>query len=516
MAFKLTTFVRDVRDSRNEIDGVTRELLAVKGVLEIIADDIETSSRPLPSSLQEQLSGVISNCTHVVGEVDRCIRDHEGSRVQKGARWVAFGRGDMARLRSTLEAHKSTLNLAVEMISLTALRDVQQDTTVIKGNTDALVKDSKDLVDGTARILEAIAELQAKFPGTLDDDSRFFMLQRYLDGLTSYAETVCDDAETRFEDLTLQSLENSDAESSSSRVTNKATPTTAQQTLPSGPVLPRLALPDEAGDDLYNGAGSLSTALEDYFRSEAHDSNQKGPTRAESPDGESSVVRLLRDTNIQKPSLPSSEEESFSVNTVSSAKSLEASIIQGSGKSTLESESVSTRNQVPALSSFREDFDLLDGELSIYGRIPFAVAQCGAFLKDKGTTEQEGDSYDFNSPKILCREFNTPPFYGLGIKWHDYTCVDATRVLVRYFAWLCRMEKDAYHEFLEKVKSILGGLEHLADSHAESGGSREQIPSVLAAEITSSMAYFCEVIANRGEPTVVLFRAFELGRGYIR
>lgn len=119
MTWKLTAFVRDVRDARNEVEGVNQELLSLKSVLKkFISDDIESSSRPLPPSLLNQIEGVVSNCTHVVAQVDNCIQSHQGSRIVKGAKWVATGRGDMAKLRSTLEAHKSTLNLALDMISL--------------------------------------------------------------------------------------------------------------------------------------------------------------------------------------------------------------------------------------------------------------------------------------------------------------------------------------------------------------------------------------------------------------
>ncbi|KAK1990147.1 hypothetical protein LX36DRAFT_716969 [Colletotrichum falcatum] len=206
LAFNLTTFVRDVRDARSEIDAVSRELLSLKSVLELIADDFETAPRPPSDGLQKQISGVLSNCKIIVAEVDGCVQTHQGSRIQKGARWVAFGRGEMARLRATLEAHKTTLNLALDMLSLTTLRDVQQETTAVKQNTDALVKDTKDLVDATARIMEAIADLQSKLPGS----PRFFMLSRYLDELTTYAETVSDDAEARFESLTMRSADDSD------------------------------------------------------------------------------------------------------------------------------------------------------------------------------------------------------------------------------------------------------------------------------------------------------------------
>ena len=76
-------------------------------------------------------------------------------------------------------------------------REVKNDTTAIRDDTEAIRQD-------TAQILAEISRLQAKLP---DDEQSHgpsaFMLQRYLDNLTSYAETVVDDQDLGFEDLNL-------------------------------------------------------------------------------------------------------------------------------------------------------------------------------------------------------------------------------------------------------------------------------------------------------------------------
>ncbi|CAM1502852.1 Fc.00g076280.m01.CDS01 [Cosmosporella sp. VM-42] len=190
VAVALTVFVRDVRDARSDIDAVSAELNSLKTILELLVEDVETATRPMPPILETRISGVLSTCSRVIDDIQDCLNQHEGSRLQKRMRWVAVGKGDMEKLRSTLEAHKATLNLALDMISITTIQEVRDTTNDIKIDTTEIHKDTEDIKEDTARILEAIAELQARLPP--DDAPRFNMLQRYLDELTTYAESVID------------------------------------------------------------------------------------------------------------------------------------------------------------------------------------------------------------------------------------------------------------------------------------------------------------------------------------
>jgi hypothetical protein len=119
VSIEVTAFVRDVRDARSETDSVAHELLSLKTVLELLADDAsESSATPIPTGLAKQICGIMSNCNEVVTEIEKCLKQHEGSRIQKGIRWTTQGRGDMAKLRLSLEAHKSALEIALDMVAM--------------------------------------------------------------------------------------------------------------------------------------------------------------------------------------------------------------------------------------------------------------------------------------------------------------------------------------------------------------------------------------------------------------
>ena len=54
----------------------------------------------------------------VVAEIELTLNRQSGSRLAKAARWTAVGQGNISKLRSSLEAHKSALDIALDMVTL--------------------------------------------------------------------------------------------------------------------------------------------------------------------------------------------------------------------------------------------------------------------------------------------------------------------------------------------------------------------------------------------------------------
>ncbi|KAF8861307.1 hypothetical protein BDZ45DRAFT_740374 [Acephala macrosclerotiorum] len=110
--------------------------------------------------------------------------------------WVMGGKDDMAKLRSSLEAHKSALEIAFDMATMTIAREIKADTQEIRIDTSAIKAD-------TTQILAEIARLQLP-PQDVNQNTSGFMLERYPDNLTTHAETVCD---TVPDDLDMASID---------------------------------------------------------------------------------------------------------------------------------------------------------------------------------------------------------------------------------------------------------------------------------------------------------------------
>jgi hypothetical protein len=67
LSITISAFVREVRDARNDMDEVLRELVSLKTTLEMLAEDTEgQKSNDLPGSLTKQISGILNGCDRVI------------------------------------------------------------------------------------------------------------------------------------------------------------------------------------------------------------------------------------------------------------------------------------------------------------------------------------------------------------------------------------------------------------------------------------------------------------------
>jgi len=218
VSLQINGFIREVRDARGDLDAVSRELLSLKTVLEMLSEDAD-KGKGFPESLLKQISGILTNCGGVVEQIQVSLEKYGGGGIRRGVKWSISGREDMNKLRLTLEAHKTALDIALDMITLTIAREIKMDTerlrddttqirtdtagikddtaklrndaTEIKDNTSNLRNDTTGIKDDTAQILAEIARLQARLSQDhLVGSGSGFALQRYLDSFTEYAETT--------------------------------------------------------------------------------------------------------------------------------------------------------------------------------------------------------------------------------------------------------------------------------------------------------------------------------------
>ncbi|CCT72556.1 uncharacterized protein FFUJ_12434 [Fusarium fujikuroi IMI 58289] len=185
LSLSINSFVRTCRESRGDLDRVARELLSLQTVLELIHEDVTDESKAFPTTLEHHVSGIIMNCNSVVVELQECITKYSvDSRLKTKAGWAINGQGDVAKLRSNLEAHKAALELALDMLSLHITKEIKNDTSEIRNETSAIK-------DDTAQILEEILRLQKRLPKQGGND---YILQTFLEEMTTYTEKALDGA----------------------------------------------------------------------------------------------------------------------------------------------------------------------------------------------------------------------------------------------------------------------------------------------------------------------------------
>jgi hypothetical protein len=194
----IATFIRGCREARSDLTSISGELTQLHLVLDLLKDDAAVSDdRVIPESLQVQILSIIKNCSAVVDNINTVLDRHSGkSGVVK---WVTFGKAEVAGLRMSLEAHRGSLSLVLELVSVSVSRAILDHAHGIRQDTGQIKQDTRQIKQDTSQIPQIMAELDRLRDivarGEIRSATRGhnFVLEQYLDSLTSYAESVCDD-----------------------------------------------------------------------------------------------------------------------------------------------------------------------------------------------------------------------------------------------------------------------------------------------------------------------------------
>jgi GTPase-activating protein SAC7 len=95
---------------------VLAELHSLDGVLDILKDDASS----FPEALARRTPPLLEHCTSIVHQIEGYMHVCNGlglSARDKKYRWMAI-RGDMEKLRLTLEGYKSTLAVVTDLVGL--------------------------------------------------------------------------------------------------------------------------------------------------------------------------------------------------------------------------------------------------------------------------------------------------------------------------------------------------------------------------------------------------------------
>ncbi|KAF2966485.1 hypothetical protein GQX73_g7104 [Xylaria multiplex] len=199
----VTSFIRGCREARTDLTAVNRELMELQIVLELLRDDSAINENDVfPEALRAQVLSVITNCNAIVEQINTVLEKHDAS-ISTPLRWVVSGKNEVANLRMSLEAHRGSLNLALEMINISLSKSTKEDTAVIRSDmvkvtqdTTVIRSDMTRIKQDTGQIVQIMEELAvlraivANMRSSPQAAGSNYILQQYLDSLTSYAETV--------------------------------------------------------------------------------------------------------------------------------------------------------------------------------------------------------------------------------------------------------------------------------------------------------------------------------------
>lgn len=170
----LGAFVRDVRESRAEVDALSGELHSLDRVLDLLKEDAAS----FPDTLADRTPTVLQHCNAVINELEGYVivlNSDELPTQAKKLRWAAT-RSHMAKLRLTLDGYKSTLGLAVDLVAFTsaAARESGRESPTEASNAS----------NNISKTVEEIGQLSTRLQGDFQKNAA---LRSYLDALQLYA-----------------------------------------------------------------------------------------------------------------------------------------------------------------------------------------------------------------------------------------------------------------------------------------------------------------------------------------
>ncbi|KAI0844012.1 Rho GTPase activation protein [Daldinia vernicosa] len=194
----LNGFVREVREARSDVDGVSRELHSLQSVLDLLNEDASL----FPPDLAEHIPAVLEHCSRLVNELDTSIsslNSNELSRQDKRSQWLATGRQQVATFRTALEAHKAVLGLALDLAGATTIRDITSDVEPNRRNTIERHQNSAAVMEDVSRVLVEMSQVRMRLPGEFEKNETEFSLYDYMTRLKSYAEKIISVKESEHE-----------------------------------------------------------------------------------------------------------------------------------------------------------------------------------------------------------------------------------------------------------------------------------------------------------------------------
>ena len=117
-SLQINSFVRAVRNARRDMDAVSREISSLSLCLETLHDDCSGNTVEYPPQLKQSLVVLLKNCDTVAKDMDKVLSSTLKSKLGASVSWSTSGSSEMDKLRVRLAAHKASIEIALEMVSM--------------------------------------------------------------------------------------------------------------------------------------------------------------------------------------------------------------------------------------------------------------------------------------------------------------------------------------------------------------------------------------------------------------
>lgn len=111
VSLEIPLFISSVREARKDMEAVLRELTSLTLCLSALQDDAQKVTFPAT------LLGVVQSCDQIAGQIMSLLAKLKLMKSGR-IRWTLTEREEVNKLRSSLESHKSCIDVALDMASM--------------------------------------------------------------------------------------------------------------------------------------------------------------------------------------------------------------------------------------------------------------------------------------------------------------------------------------------------------------------------------------------------------------
>jgi Fungal N-terminal domain of STAND proteins len=167
LSTQISILVMNVRDARRDLDAVSRELSSLSLCLEALR--VDTTTIQYPEGIRQTLLVVLKNCDDVTKEMEALLKKASSQHMGRQIQWAMTTRDEMNKLRLNLEAYKSSIEIALELVSMYV--------TFLVVNTYLFINSASP----SSYLLEPCKQPSARSSGSINHMHRILTTRKHID-----------------------------------------------------------------------------------------------------------------------------------------------------------------------------------------------------------------------------------------------------------------------------------------------------------------------------------------------
>ncbi|KAJ9661665.1 hypothetical protein H2198_001841 [Neophaeococcomyces mojaviensis] len=163
LLMRISLFVTEVRSARKDMDAVTRELMSLQLCLEALRDDEQQRHIAYPQDMRNSINNILVNIELVFDEMRKLLVKLSSCRMNRRVQWALLEQQEMNKLRSSLEANKMALEVALTVNTISMLASQRKHMIAQNENIVTLIQQTDNIEATTGRIdnkLNVLGDIQ--------------------------------------------------------------------------------------------------------------------------------------------------------------------------------------------------------------------------------------------------------------------------------------------------------------------------------------------------------------------